>query len=93
MSMMEFEVGKKIDYCWWIQVVPKKFVLSAEKALERLDLTSLDLDYVSLEESAHGIHHVQSVLFLLNSSISCVDFETKFLPVNEDNIEFTHFLS
>ena len=33
--MLEFEVGKKIDYCCWIQVVPKKFALSAEKALER----------------------------------------------------------
>ena len=80
MSMLEFEVGMKIDYCCLIQAAPKKLALSAEKVLERLDLTSLDLDYVSLEESAHGTHHVQSVLFLWNSSISCVDFETKSLP-------------
>ena len=36
-----------------------KFVLNAEKVKVRPDLTSLDLDYASSEEFAHGTHRAQ----------------------------------
>ena len=80
MSMVKFDAERKSDYLCLRLTVQMRLALNSEKMQEMLDPIDRDSGYVSSVEFVLGTHHARLVLVLLNSSISCDDFETISSP-------------